>query len=187
MTNLTKSDAVGLWSTDRLLLRRPSLSDRESIYAIHADPMTNQFNPHGPATLASSEVMLGEWIAHWENHGYGYWAICAKEAPDRIIGFGGIARQNVVDQLALNLYFRFAPDAWGKGFATEMAASALLLAFTVLGESEVLAKVRSNNLPSRRVLERLGMSIVREVQDVPNAAPSLIYLLSAADHERAVL
>jgi [ribosomal protein S5]-alanine N-acetyltransferase len=183
---IIEPDAVDMWSTDRLLLRCPRLSDHGAVYAIHADPMTNQFNPHGPATTVSSNQMLVDWIGHWEKLRFGYSAICSKEAPDQIIGFGGITRQKVVDRLAINLYFRFAPDAWGKGFATEMATAAFLLAFTVLGEAEVLAKVRSNNLSSRRVLERLGMSIVRETEDVPNAAPSLIYLQSAADYQRLV-
>jgi ribosomal-protein-alanine N-acetyltransferase len=181
----TESNGVDMCSTDRLLLRRPRLSDRGVVYAIHADPMTNRFNPHGPATVTSSETMLLDWITHWENFGFGYWAISSNEAPDQIIGFGGIVRKNVADRLGLNLYFRFAPKAWGKGFASETATAALSLAFTVLRESEVLAKVRTDNHPSRRVLERIGMSIVGETEDVPKAALSLIYAISAADHERS--
>jgi hypothetical protein len=65
-----------------------------------------------------------------------------------------------------------------------MAKAAFLPALTVLRESEVLAKVRSNYLSSRRVIERLGMSIIRETVDVPDAAPSLIYAQSAADYRR---
>jgi RimJ/RimL family protein N-acetyltransferase len=136
-------DDVDTCSTERLFLRRPSLSDRGVVHAIHADPLTNRFNPHGPATVTSSESMLLDWITHWENNGFGYWAISSNEAPDQIIGFGGIVRKNVVDRLGLNLYFRFAPTAWGKGFATEIATGALSVAFIVLGEAEVLAKVRA--------------------------------------------
>jgi RimJ/RimL family protein N-acetyltransferase len=180
-----ESDGVDTRSTGRLLLRRPGLSDQAAVHAIHADPMTNRFNPHGPATVTSSEEMLLDWITHWENCGFGYWAISSNEAPDEVMGFGGIARKNVGDRLGLNLYFRFAPTAWGKGFASEMAKAALSLAFTVLGEAEVLAKVRTDNQPSRRVLERIGMSIVGETEDVPNAAPSLIYAISAADYSLA--
>ena len=171
-------------STDRLHLRRPTREDHRAVYLVHSNPLTNLFNPHGPDDLVSSERMLIDWISHWETYGYVYWAVSFKETLEQVIGFGGLARKKVGDRFGLNLYFRFAPDAWGKGLATEIATEALSFAFTVLGESEVLAKVRANNLPSRRVLERIGMSIVGECEDVPNAAPSLIYAASMTERER---
>lgn len=178
---LLTPEANRLQSTDRLILRPPELSDQAACFAIHADPMTNRFNPHGPATSDSSDAMLREWIAHWEQSGFGYWAIALRDAPSDVIGFGGIVRKHVADRPALNLYFRFAPGTWGKGLASEMATAALSFAFDTLQEQEVRAKVRVDNLPSRKVLERMRMSIVDEIEDVPAAAPSLIYAISAAE------
>ena len=36
--------------TERLLLRRPTVDDIDAIFAIHADPATNRFNPAPPMT-----------------------------------------------------------------------------------------------------------------------------------------
>lgn len=168
-------------STSRLILRRPMRADEGAAYAIHANPLTNQYNPFGPATSAASNAALADWIDHWDTHRFGYWAIALKEAPDQIIGFGGIVRKLVAERYGLNLYFRFDPSTWGRGLGTEVAMASLQLAFIILEEAKVLAKVRTNNLPSRRVLEKLGMSVEDEIEDVSNAAPSLIYAINRSE------
>ena len=168
--------------TARLLLRRPTHTDLPALYAIHSDPETNRYNPSGPDTQESAERKLRTWNEHWETHGFGYWAICLTEAPAQAIGIGGIMHRDVGDRAGLNLYFRFAPQAWGKGYAGEMAQAALQLAFDTLGAAEVLAKVRPANLPSRKALERLGMVEIDVTHDVPDAPPSLIYRLAATQY-----
>jgi len=166
----------------RLLLRRPNDGDLPAIYAIHADPETNRYNPSGPDTEEGARRKLDKWREHWETHGFGYWAICLAEAPHEVIGFGGIMRSVVGARHGLNLYFRFKPQAWGKGYAGEMAQAALHLAFDELGETEVLAKTRPTNLPSRKSLERLGLREIDIAHDIPGALPSLIYCLSAPQY-----
>jgi len=42
--------------------------------------------------------------------------------------------------------------------------------------------VRPDNLPSRRALERLGLSLDGELDDFPGQAPSLLYRISAPDN-----
>jgi RimJ/RimL family protein N-acetyltransferase len=50
---------------------------------------------------------------------------------------------------------------WGQGYATEAAADCRDYAFTKLGKIRVTATVRPENLPSRRVLERVGLRFER--------------------------
>src|ERR1700741_2947923 len=168
--------------TQRLLLRRPTDTDLPGIYTIHSDPETNRYNPGGPDTEDGARRKLEKWQEHWNTHGFGYWAICLAEAPEQAIGFGGIMRMLVGERPGLNLYFRFTPQAWGKGYAGEMAQAALRLAFDGLDAVEVLAKVRPANLPSRKALERLGMVEIDVTHDVPGEAPSLIYRLAVQQY-----
>jgi len=56
-----------------------------------------------------------------------------------------------------NLYYRFKPAAWGRGYATEAAAAALRAAEAVAADSPIVARTRPHNEPSRRVAERLGL------------------------------
>ncbi|MCY7259377.1 MULTISPECIES: GNAT family N-acetyltransferase [Pseudomonas] len=168
--------------TTRLLLRPPTLADLPQACAIHGDPQTHRFNPCGPDSAEATSDRLHSWIAHWQQYGFGYWAIARLDAPQQIIGFGGLMRAHFGQEAGLNLYFRFTPEAWGQGFANEMAQAALQLAFGELLAPRVTGLVRPDNLPSRRALERLGMTLDGELEDFPGQPPSLLYRLNAQDH-----
>lgn len=165
-------------TTDRLILRRPTAADADSVFAIYGDPATNVFNPFGPhANLEKSREVLDGWIAHWAARGFGQWAITTRQAPDTVIGFGGVAYRKYLEANALNLGYRLAVTAWGQGYATEVAQAALSYALDELREPEVFAIVRPSNAPSIRVLEKIGMQRIGTLDDVPGQAAS--YLFSA--------
>lgn len=167
--------------SEHLLLRAPCESDLDSLYEVHADPATNRFNPAGPmASRAEAEARLQEWLAHWRKHGFGYWAIEAQAQPGLVLGFGGLMHKPIDGQQGLNLYFRFRPQAWGQGYASEMALAALELAFGRLQAPAVLGVVRPANMPSRKTLERIGMRLKGCWADVPGQPASLLYEISAA-------
>ena len=57
----------------------------------------------------------------------------------------------------LNLYYRFTPGAWGQGYATELARTAVTLARKYLPQWPVVARTRAKNIPSIRTAERAGL------------------------------
>jgi RimJ/RimL family protein N-acetyltransferase len=163
-----------------LLLRRPTPQDLQALYEIHADPRTNRFNPHGPmASRQAAQELLAAITAHWAQHGFGYWTVAQPQAPHRVIGVGGLVEKQVPGFQGLNLYYRFRPEAWGRGLATALARRAIAFADTVLGRRrEVFARARPDNRPSIRVLERAGFVCTGRTQDVDDALPpSLLYTL----------
>jgi len=162
--------------TERLALRRPCLQDADAHFAIHSDPATNVYNPSGPITRRSdSAELLGQWIEGWDRLGFGYWSVCLREAPDLVIGFGGVMRKTIAGAQRLNLYFRLAPTVWGRGIATELGREALKAAADIPGNSRVYALVRPDNAPSIGVIRKLGMMAAGEIDDVPGAKPSLLF------------
>ncbi len=75
--------------TKRLVLRRPRPTDEVAMFAIHGDPATNRYNPHGPdPDLATSEESLRSWLQRWEEYGFGYWSATFPQS-ENIVGFGG--------------------------------------------------------------------------------------------------
>lgn len=167
--------------TARLWLRALREQDLDAVYELHADPVTNRFSPGGPmqSREAAAELLQG-WLAHWQAQGFGYWAIALRERPEELIGLGGIMSRPVAGQPGLYLYFRFRPQHWGQGYASEMAQAALALAFEHLQAGAVQAVVQPANTPSRKTLDRLGLLLKGSLADVPGQPPSLQYEISAA-------
>ena len=163
-------------SSAHLIYRAPEPDDLARLFAIYSDPQTQLFNPSGPMTdETQAAAMLARWIEHWQTHGYGWWAIAHKDAPEHVIGFGGIGLHDFMGVERVNLGYRFAVEAWGKGFATEMGAAALEYGFSTLNLADVYGYVRPNHAASIRVLEKIGMKRCGELDDVPGQAPSLMF------------
>lgn len=143
--------------TDRLVLRPPSVGDEKAIFAIHADPETNRHNPGGPMKdLAEAGECLAQWINDWSVHGIGYWCVATANNPE-IIGVSGVRVTEWAGRNVLNLYYRFAPETWGKGYATEAAKEAVKAARILMPALPVVARTRPTNLSSMRVAERVGL------------------------------
>ncbi|WP_438868849.1 GNAT family N-acetyltransferase [Pseudomonas sp. L1(2025)] len=160
----------------RLIYRKPEAHDVQRLFAIFGDPQTNLFNPAGPmAGLEHAQRVLDHWLEQWATQGYGWWAIARKEQPEHLIGFGGIAPLNYLTERRINLGYRFAVEAWGQGYATELGRDALILAFQTLNLPEVFGLVRPDHTASIRVLEKLGMQPFGLLDDVPGKAPSRVF------------
>ncbi len=143
--------------TTRLVLRRLHESDGPAFFAVDGDPATHRYDPAGPAPdLASSEQRLRGWLEHWKEEGYGYWAASLPQTG-QILGFGGIRHDVWRGRDVLNLYYRFTPSAWGQGYATELAQTAVALAQAHLPPWPVIARTRPGNVASMRTAERAGL------------------------------
>lgn len=166
--------------TRRLVLRPPRDSDLDMLSALHADPAVNRFcaaaTPQGRDAV---QAQLQGWIHHWQTRGFGHWAIAERDAPDTLIGFGGLMHRSVAGHAGLYLYYRITPQAWGRGLASEMAQYAMSQAFEQHHESAVVAAVLPSNAPTRKTLEGLGLRLKGTLADGPGSAAALLYELSA--------
>ncbi|MFE4513055.1 GNAT family N-acetyltransferase [Kitasatospora sp. NPDC056783] len=144
--------------SERLVLTRPQDSDLEAVFAIHGDPETNRYNPHGPhRDRATSREMLDGFVADWVRDGVGYCAVATREEPEAVIGFAGLYLHALDGERVFNLYYRFRPSAWGLGYAAEAARAAMAEALPRFPGVGVIALIHADNLPSRRLAERLGL------------------------------
>jgi RimJ/RimL family protein N-acetyltransferase len=86
--------------TPRLTLRRWLPGDAAALEVINADPeVTRYLNPPMPPVARFSE----RCIEHWEQHGFGFFAVESREgpAPGRFIGFVGIGHPAFLPELAM--------------------------------------------------------------------------------------
>ncbi|XVV02440.1 GNAT family N-acetyltransferase [Actinosynnema sp. CA-248983] len=158
--------------TDRLLLRRVGPGDLRAAIAILSDPETNRHNPSGPPSAAEAADLLAQWQAHWVHEGIGYWAVALPETGE-VIGFGGLRHHELDGERTLNLFYRFRPRHWGRGYAPEMARAAVEWARRERPHRPVVIITDPGNKPSQRVAEKLGFAHVGD--SVTAEGPVLVY------------
>ncbi|WP_431878133.1 GNAT family N-acetyltransferase [Amycolatopsis sacchari] len=140
--------------TERLLLRPLTEADRAVVVRIQTDPRTNRYHPE-PPDAAESDAKFDSWLEDWAAHGFGYLPVRAL-ATGEVLGVGGLQLRTFGDEKILNVYYRFLPEAWGHGYATEMAAAVIGWADRTLPRYPVQISVNVANQPSMNVAKRLG-------------------------------
>ncbi len=169
-------DDIDRLHTARLFLRRPTPADVPAYFAIFGDPATNLFNPHGPlADVAAAEAAIAARVAHWRERGCGSWAVSLRERPAEVIGFAGLSFKPYGGVERMNLGYRFATSAWGRGVATEVARFAVDRGWRVLGLDEIWAMVDERHRASRHVLEKVGMTRVERAPFDGDPAPGDVW------------
>ncbi len=157
------SDAPVTLRTQRLLLRPWRPADFAPFAELNADPRVMEFFPR-LHDRAESDAMAARIAERIERDGYGLWAV---EVPGEISFAGFVGLQVVPFEAhftpAIEVGWRLAHGAWGRGFATEGAREALDFAHRKLGYGEVVSMTAAANVRSRRVMEKLGM--IRDAED----------------------
>jgi RimJ/RimL family protein N-acetyltransferase len=143
--------------TERLLLRRWVPSDRDPFAVLNSDPRVMQ---HFPSVLSreESDALADHIESSFDQNGFGLWAV---EVPNlaSFIGFVGLAipRFEAHFTPCVEIGWRIAAKYWNRGFASEAARAALRFGFETLELEEIVSFTVPGNLPSRRVMERIGM------------------------------
>jgi RimJ/RimL family protein N-acetyltransferase len=146
--------------TERLLLRRWRQEDRGPYAAMNADPRVTRYLGHPPLSVEQSDGLVDRIEAHWTRWGYGLWAV--EELADRsFLGFVGLAHHNWYPE-EVEIGWRLRPDRWGLGLATEGARAALDQGFGTLGLRRLISIIHRDNVASRRVAEKCGLTLWRE-------------------------
>ncbi|SDI85331.1 Protein N-acetyltransferase, RimJ/RimL family [Frankineae bacterium MT45] len=143
--------------TERLIMRSWRDSDREPFAEMNANPEVMRYFP-ALLTRAESDAAVDRIQASIDTNGFGMWAI-ERIDTGQFIGFVGLAvpRFEAAFTPCVEVGWRLTPEAWGQGFATEAARRSLVAGFDEFGLDEIVSMAVVANLPSRAVMERIGM------------------------------
>ena len=98
------------------------------------------------------------WFKDYKKHGYGRWATIYK--PDnKLIGFAGLKYLPEFDETDIG--FRFLPEYWGKGLATEASKEIITYGFETLDLQKIIAIASAANVGSCKVLEKSGLTLYK--------------------------
>jgi 3-dehydroquinate dehydratase/shikimate dehydrogenase len=143
--------------TDRLILQQWQKKDFKPFALMNADPNVRKYFP-SILTEEESNNLAIEFQKHIEEKGWGFWAVSLKD-NNQFIGFIGLNDVNFETHFTptVEIGWRLAYDFWKKGYATEAAQASLKYGFEVLNLTEIVSFTASQNISSRRVMERLHM------------------------------
>lgn len=144
--------------TERLILRRWRETDREPFAGINADPRVMRFFP-AELSRAESDALMDRAEAHFAARGFGPFAAELRESG-QLVGFIGLVAPSFQAHFTpcVEIGWRLDAAVWNRGLATEGARETLRHAFEDLGLPEVVSFTVPENLPSRRVMEKIGMT-----------------------------
>lgn len=144
--------------TERLILRPWRDADYAPFAALNADPEVMRHFPKR-LTREESDALVDRIRARMAERGWGSFAVEVK-GGEPFIGFVGpnVPPYAIPCGPCVEVGWRLARSAWGRGYATEAARAALAFGFDTLGLSEMVAFTVTANARSRAVMERLGMS-----------------------------
>jgi RimJ/RimL family protein N-acetyltransferase len=142
--------------TPRLRLRGWREGDVELMAAIYAEPEVVRYLR--PLDLEGTRQQLGRFVDHWEEHGFGLWAV-EERSSSRLIGRIGLANHD--DWTASNndaeVGWTLDRSTWGQGIATEGGAAALRFGFEMKRMDRIISIAHRQNVASQRVMEKLGL------------------------------
>jgi RimJ/RimL family protein N-acetyltransferase len=173
------SQALGDRRTARLLLQRITLRDLPDIERMQRDPDT-MATLGGVRDASQTRAMLGDWIAHWDAHGFGLW-IARDVASGDFAGRGGLKHTVVGGRPEIEVAYGFLPPFWGRGLATELAEASVRAGFAELGLTDLVCFTLATNRASQRVMEKAGFVFERAVEHA--GLPHRLSRLRAAEWE----
>lgn len=143
-------------TTERLVLRRWTDSDRVPFAELNADPEVMRYFPR-QLSRAESDAFVDRIEAGFDDNGFGLWAV---EIDGRFAGYTGLNRTVFATPMGshVEIGWRLAQWAWGRGYASEAAQCVLAHAFGDLGLRDIYSFTTETNARSEAVMRRIGMT-----------------------------
>ncbi|MFN8185762.1 MAG: GNAT family N-acetyltransferase [Gaiellales bacterium] len=158
--------------TERLTFRLLRMDDLDRLYALYRDPEVRRYFPEGTLTHEQTRDEL-EWIidVSYRRYGFGLWATTDRETGE-LIGRCGLIPWTIDGRDEVEVAYLLARDRWGRGLATEAASAILRYGFEQLRLTRLVCLVDPEHLTSRRVAEKIGMTLER-VGEIEGALTAL--------------
>jgi RimJ/RimL family protein N-acetyltransferase len=143
--------------TERLILRPWKEEDATALCQILQEPGILQYFPPTTFTLEKTLRYIVHQNKHWQERGYGHWAVTLKESGG-LIGWDGLEYLPETDED--EVAYLLSHKAWGCGYATEAASAAVKFGFKKAGLNSIIGLVHPGNAGSIRVLEKCGLVFI---------------------------
>jgi RimJ/RimL family protein N-acetyltransferase len=145
--------------TGRLLLRPWRDGDWHGLHRTYGDAEVMGWIGSAASDLASTAAAVGRMSMHWRLLGYGMFAVEERTTGDLIGRVGLMLHPDwPLAGPKVEVGWTLQRSAWGHGYATEGATASLEFGFNVLDLPQIFSMTRPDNVRSRAVMERCGLT-----------------------------
>ena len=145
--------------TERLLMRPLNMNDVDALYKLDSDPLVMKYLGNRPVkNLDEVNFYLKTILRQYELYDIGRWAVMEKSTGE-MIGWAGLKYMNEETNGHIDFYdvgYRFRPEFWGKGYATEATNAWIDYAKKYLNIQTLYASAHIENIASQNVLKKCG-------------------------------
>lgn len=146
--------------TKRLILKKPSLDQLDDLFILQSDPEVMKYIGSGPRNKEKIIEATESAIKHYNDHGFSMCTVYEKETGE-FVGQAGLIYLEYNDkQSDIEIGYRLHKRFWSKGYATEIAIALIKWGFEHIAVDHLIAVINPENIKSKAVLERAGMSFV---------------------------
>src|SRR5512145_3079173 len=149
-----------LIETERLGLRELTLADAENVARFLLDRQAMRYYDRVYSNGDETAWIKGN-LERYRKDGFGLWGM-VRTADGAFIGDCGITLQNIEGETLPEVGYHVIREYQRKGYASEAARASLEYAFREFGFPAVYSYCRPDNLPSRGVMEKIGMKFLKE-------------------------
>ena len=153
-----------IFTSERLGFRNWLDEDLPTFAALNSDPVVMEYFPK-TLNKEQSQSMVCRMKKHFEDHGYGLYAVDKLENSE-FIGFIGFMKPSFDAYFmpCTEIGWRLKKAAWNKGYATEGAKRCLEFGFEELKLSKIYSFTATPNIKSERVMQKIGMQKIGEFE-----------------------
>lgn len=145
--------------TERLVLRPWRDGDWHELHRTYGDAEVMGWIGAGTADLATTAAAVGRMSMHWRLLGYGMFAVEERTSGELVGRVGLMLHPDwPLEGPKVEVGWTLQRSAWGRGYATEGAKASLAFGFNVLDLPRIFSMTRPDNVRSRAVMERCGLT-----------------------------
>jgi ribosomal-protein-alanine N-acetyltransferase len=172
--NKLRTFCMSILKTPRLILRPFRAEDVDLLAPLMADRDFMRFSL-GPYNREQTAAFI-EKVIGWDRAGVPSQFALFTRTEDAFIGYCGFYHHPAEGIEDVEIGYRLHPAFWNRGLATEAAREVRDHAFRDLKLPRVISLVHPENIPSRRVAEKNGMSAEKEI--LFRGFPTLVFAIS---------
>jgi len=154
---------ISIVETERLTLRTFTPEDAPFILELVNDPtFLENIGDKEVRNLEDAKKHISKnIISSYSKNGYGAYIVIIKDTNEPI-GMWGFFKRDQFEYADIG--YAFLPEFTGKGFATESSIAILNYGIEYFKFKKVLAFTSLKNDPSSRLLEKIGLKFIENVQ-----------------------